>query len=65
VCKQRDPSGLYAAWELNPEVVVDLPGVSFTYDEPEDADLMLDTSAQSVDECINQVVRLLRSKKVI
>ena len=65
VCKQRDPSGLYAAWELNPEAVVDLPGVSFTYDEPEDADLMLDTSAQSVDECINQVVRLLRSKKVI
>jgi len=65
VCKQRDPSGLYAAWELNPEAVVDLPGVSFTYDEPEDADLMLDTSAESVDECINKVVRLLRSKKVI
>jgi len=65
VCKQRDPSGLYAAWELSPETVLDLPGVSFPYDEPEDADLVLDTSAQSIDECINQVVRLLRSKKVI
>ena len=63
VCKQRDPSGLYAAAELSTSS--DIPGVSFPYDEPESPDLVLDTGALSIDECVNQVVRLMKDKKII
>jgi bifunctional enzyme CysN/CysC len=63
VCKQRDPSGLYAAAELSPSA--DIPGVSFPYEAPEAPDLVLDTGALSIEECISQVIKLLKDKKVI
>ncbi|MEZ1842324.1 adenylyl-sulfate kinase, partial [Pseudomonas putida] len=37
VCRERDPQGLYAAGEDN------IPGESFPYDVPLDADLVIDT----------------------
>ena len=63
ICKQRDPSGLYAAAELTPSA--DIPGVSFPYEEPASADLILDTGALSIDECIDRVIKLMQDKKVI
>ncbi len=63
ICKQRDPSGLYAAAELTPSA--DIPGVSFLYEEPASADLILDTGALSIDECIDRVIKLMQDKKVI
>ncbi len=63
VCRLRDPSGLYAAAELSGSA--DLPGVSFPYDEPESPDLVLDTEKLSVEKCIAQVVKLLKSRKII
>ena len=63
VCRLRDPSGLYAAAELSGSP--DLPGVSFPYDEPENPDLVLDTERLSVEKCITQLVKLLKSRKII
>ena len=63
VCKQRDPSGIYAADATLPSGNV--PGVSFPYEAPIDADLMLDTSASSVGECMEQVLGLLKNRKVL
>jgi bifunctional enzyme CysN/CysC len=63
VCKQRDPSGIYAADATLPSGNV--PGVSFPYEAPMDADLMLDTSASSVGECMEQVLGLLKNRKVL
>ena len=63
ICKQRDPSGLYAAAELTPSA--DIPGVSFLYEQPASADLILDTGALSIDECIDRVIKLMQDKKVI
>lgn len=63
VCKQRDPSGLYAAGEfLEAE---NLPGVSFPYETPEDADLVLVTDQDSIEECTDKVIDMLREKEVI
>lgn len=62
-CRQRDPSGLYAAAELSGSA--DLPGVSFPYDEPENPDLVLDTETLSVEKCLSQVIRLMKDRKVI
>jgi len=63
VCKQRDPSGLYAA-EANVETNT-LPGVSFPYEAPEDADLVLATDQDSIEECIEKVIDMLKEQEVI
>ena len=63
VCKARDPSGLYAAEALQPSGNV--PGVSFDYEVPQLADLILPTHELDEDECIARVMNLLREKLVI
>lgn len=59
VCRERDPQGLYAADQDN------IPGESFPYDVPLNADLVVDTQASSVDEGVKQVLELLRSRGAI
>jgi bifunctional enzyme CysN/CysC len=59
VCQARDPQGLYAAAGDN------IPGESFPYDVPLDADLVIDTQAQSVEEGVKAVLDLLRSRGAI
>ncbi len=63
VCKQRDPSGLYAAEENNQ--TGDLPGVSFPYEAPEDADLILSTDKVPVEACIKKVIGMLKEQEII
>ena len=63
VCKQRDPSGLYAAAEGTESA--DIPGVSFPYDVPENPHLVLDTSSVSVEECIDKVYALIKAKGIV
>ncbi|HTN32249.1 MAG TPA: sulfate adenylyltransferase subunit CysN [Pseudomonas sp.] len=58
-CRERDPQGLYAAGEDN------IPGESFPYDVPLDADLVVNTQSHSVEECARQVLALLRSRALI
>lgn len=59
VCRERDPQGLYAADQDN------IPGESFPYDVPLDADIIIDTQSLSVEEGIEQVMKLLWEKEFI
>lgn len=59
VCRERDPQGLYAAGGDN------IPGEGFPYDVPLDADLVIDTQTQSVEEGVKAVLDLLRSRGAI
>ena len=63
VCKQRDPSGLYAADANAPSGQV--PGVSFPFEAAVDADLVLDTGSTPLAECIEQVLSLLKHRKIL
>ncbi|MCQ4319785.1 sulfate adenylyltransferase subunit CysN [Stutzerimonas stutzeri] len=58
-CQQRDPQGLYAAGGEN------IPGESFPYDVPVNADLVIDTEALTVEEGARQVIQLLRERGAI
>ena len=58
-CRERDPQGLYAANEDN------IPGESFPYDIPLDADLVINTQLNTVDECVEQLLKLLRERDII
>jgi bifunctional enzyme CysN/CysC len=63
VCRQRDRKGQYAqadAGELR-----NFPGVTAKYEPPTNPDLSIDASKQTIDECADAVIELLRSKSVI
>ncbi|HDY97951.1 MAG TPA: sulfate adenylyltransferase subunit CysN [Pseudomonas sabulinigri] len=60
VCQSRDPSGIYAA-----NVADTIPGVSFPYETPDDADLVLNTAELDLAGCVDKVVGLLRERKLI
>lgn len=60
VCQERDPSGLYAA---NLEGTI--PGVSYPYEAPTDADLVLNTAELDLETCVNRVIALLRERALI
>ncbi len=59
VCAERDPQGLYAAAGDN------IPGESFPYDVPLNADLVIDTQSLSVEEGVKQVLAMLRERGAI
>lgn len=63
VCQQRDPRGHYQSADQGQ--MPRLPGAGTTYEAPNNADLVLNTDQQSIGECIDAVVALLRDKKAI
>jgi adenylyl-sulfate kinase len=60
---KRDVKGLYKK-ALNGEID-NFTGISDPYDEPEDADLVVDTEKLSIEEAARQIIELLITKKVI
>jgi sulfate adenylyltransferase len=57
VCEARDRKGLYA--KARAGLITGFTGVSDPYEEPRDADLVLDTSAMTRDEAVGAVLKLL------
>jgi sulfate adenylyltransferase len=57
VCAARDRKGLYA--KARAGLITNFTGVSDPYEEPRDADLVLDTSAMTRDQAVGAVLRLL------
>ena len=57
VCAARDRKGLYA--KARAGLIDGLTGVSDPYEEPADADLVIDTSAMSRQEAVAAVLKLL------
>jgi len=63
VCEQRDPKGLYL--KARQGVIPDFTGISAPYEPPEIPELVLDTSEQSLNECVNLIVAFLESKGLV
>jgi sulfate adenylyltransferase len=57
VCAARDRKGLYA--KARAGLIKGFTGVSDPYEEPRDADLVLDTSVMTRDQAVGAVLRLL------
>ncbi len=62
-CSRRDPKGLYA--KARAGKITDLTGVDAPYEAPADPDLVLDTAAQSVEQCVDAIMALLKDKDVL
>jgi bifunctional enzyme CysN/CysC len=63
VCRQRDPKGLYERADAGE--LLSFTGVSLPYDEPEDAELTLDSTKHDPEALSANVVRMLEKKGVI
>ncbi|MDX1691844.1 MAG: bifunctional sulfate adenylyltransferase/adenylylsulfate kinase [Acidimicrobiia bacterium] len=63
VCEQRDRKGLYA--KARAGIIKEFTGISDPYEEPEDAELVLDTSDMSPEEAAHRVILHLESEGFI
>ena len=60
VCEARDRKGLYARARAGE--VADFTGISSPYDEPVDADLVVDTTTTGVEEAVTSIRALLEQR---
>ncbi len=63
VCRQRDDSGIYA--KADSGEIANFPGVSYEYEPPVNADLVLPTHELEVDECVDKIYQLLQERGLI
>ncbi|HWW39062.1 adenylyl-sulfate kinase [Pedobacter sp.] len=64
---QRDPKGLYKKAMLpngHPEKIYNLTGLNDTFETPQLADLILDTSILNPDQCLQLTVGFLNSREI-
>lgn len=62
-CEQRDPKGLYE--KARAGEIRDFTGIDSPYEAPERPELRLDTSAMSVDDCVNALIDFLTHNQLI
>jgi adenylylsulfate kinase len=60
-CERRDPKGQYR--RAREGVIVNYTGISAPYEEPETADLVIDTETLSLEDSVKAVITLLKNKK--
>jgi len=63
VCEQRDRKGLYA--KARAGIIKEFTGISDPYEEPDDADLVLDTTDSTPEECVQAVILHLEKEGYI
>ena len=63
VCEQRDVKGLYQ--KARRGEIKEFTGISSPYEPPEQPDLLLETGRRSLDECVAQVLELLRQRRIL
>jgi sulfate adenylyltransferase len=63
VCEQRDRKGLYA--KARAGIVKEFTGISDPYEEPNDADITVDTSDLSPEECVQSIILYLEKEDYV
>ena len=63
VCRQRDTDGHYRLADAGE--IANFPGISAPFEEPQDADLVLETDKLKVADCVQKILALLEAKGVI
>jgi len=63
VCKERDVKGMYAK-ALRGEIK-DFTGVDDPYEEPANAEIVLETDKETIDQSVNKVIEYLKNSNFI
>ncbi|MEQ9641985.1 MAG: adenylyl-sulfate kinase [Alphaproteobacteria bacterium] len=59
VCENRDPKGLYK--KARAGEIAEFTGISAPYEPPEKAELVVDTSRDAVDDCVQHIIDYVKS----
>ena len=62
-CERRDPKGLYK--KARAGEIPEFTGISAPYEEPENAELVVETDKHDLAECVRQVIDFLRARKIL
>lgn len=62
-CEERDVKGLYK--KARDGVIPEFTGISSPYEEPINPELNVDTGSASLEDCVEQVMKMLRERGVI
>ncbi|CJG07476.1 Adenylyl-sulfate kinase [Streptococcus pneumoniae] len=62
-CEKRDPKGLYK--KARSGEIRDFTGIDSPYESPANPELTINTSTQSVEECVQTVIAYLANRKFI
>lgn len=60
VCEQRDVKGLYK--KARAGLIKEFTGINSAFEEPERADLVIDTSKQSLEESVDMIMKAIESR---
>lgn len=60
ICEKRDPKGFYKKAKAG--IIKEYTGISAPYEEPENPDLIIDTSKLSVEEAVKIIYNYLKTK---
>lgn len=63
ICEERDPKGLYK--KARAGEIKEFTGVSAPYEEPDKAEIVLDTSESNVEECVDMVLQYLQKRNIL
>lgn len=62
-CEKRDPKGQYA--KARAGIIKNYTGISSPYEEPENPELVLDTTDMELEECIDRIVCMLEDRGIV
>ena len=62
-CEERDVKGLYA--KARTGLIPDFTGISSPYEEPRNPELIVDTQDMSIEDSVEQVLELLRTREIL
>lgn len=62
-CEQRDPKGLYK--KARAGEIRNFTGIDSDYEAPENAEIIIDTSTQSLEDSVSQIIGYLKAKQVL
>lgn len=62
VCEERDPKGLYK--KARAGEIPEFTGISAPYEEPDKAELIIDTSSASLEDCAKEVLAYLETRGI-
>jgi adenylylsulfate kinase len=62
ICEDRDVKGIYKKARMG--IIKDFTGITSPYEPPQSPDIVLQTAKLSIDDCIVQLIEIMRKKRV-
>lgn len=65
VCEKRDVKGHYKKARSREKGFEDFLGISLPFEEPDDADVVLETDKENIEESVNKLLKKLMERKIL